>query len=163
MCDVVTALTIASSAFSYMQQSQAADAQQDAIEAAYNAQTQQLADRYEQINQNSTDQVSERTREARAELARIRVAGAESGLGGVSQQRIEGESEMLRGTDIASIEGNRKNALKAAQYGGQSAQLEGNARMAAVRRPSLVGTGLQIAGAGISAYDKEQVRKRGAA
>lgn len=143
---VPTALAIAGHALNYFQASSAAQAQQDAIEAAYSAQTQQLADRYEQINQNATDQVSERSREARAELARIRVAGAESGLGGVSQQRIEGESEMLRGMDIASIEGNRKNALKAAQYGGQTAQLEGNARLAAVRKPSLVGTGLQIAG-----------------
>lgn len=146
MCDVPTALTVAGMGFSYLQQSAMADMQQDSIEEGYALQMKQLEDRFRQINENATDEVSERAREARAELARVRVSGAESGLGGVSQARAENETQMLRSNDIAIVESNRQNALRAAQYGGEAARIENTSRVRAINRPSLVGTGLQIAG-----------------
>lgn len=151
MCDVPTALAIINTSaalYGYVQQSAMADMQQDSIEEGYALQMKQLEDRYRQINENATDEVSERAREARAELARVRAVGAESGLGGVSQARSENETQMLRSNDIAIVESNRQNALRAAQHGGEAARIENTSRIRSINRPSLVGTGLQIAGVG---------------
>jgi hypothetical protein len=95
--------------------------------------------------------MSVRAREAMIEQARLRVIGGESGLSGGSNDRIENESQFNLGTDIASLESNRRNALNQLYQEGKSLQAGNEAQIRQVRRPSLIGTGLQIAGVATNA------------
>lgn len=161
MCEAISASTLmyitmataaAGAVYTYTEQNKAAAKTEDNANKAYALQLSELQDRYEQINQNSKDQMSERAREARIELARIRAVGAESGLSGVSQDRLERESEFLAGSDVALIETNRANSMKQAANEAKGIGLEHDARLSSIQRPSMFGTGLQIAQAGVQAY-----------
>lgn len=129
-----------------------AKAQGEALQASAEMENIQTSQLYEQQNQAAMDESSQRHIEWLRELGRMRTAGAESGLMGVTEDRLEAESENTAQRDIATIEANR---LKSGQQAGSQA-VAGNRRikadMAGIKRPSLVGAGLQIAGAGVSAY-----------
>lgn len=151
------ALSAASAAVGYQETKKNAQIQEDQIKQGYELQSQQLMDRYDQINGNASDQISDRAREARVELARLKVLGAESGIAGNSQAQIERESQFLAGSDMATIEANRSNALKQAQMEGKANALDTAARYSSIKRPSLIGSGLQIADAGVSALQRKQM------
>lgn len=138
--------------YGYAQQQDAARRDSANIQAGYDLQTRQLMERYNQINQQASKDMGERAREARIEMARLRAVGAESGLGGLTQGRMERESAFLAGSDMATIESNRVNALAQSLSEGQGASLESKARLGAVNSPSGLGAGLQIANAGFSKY-----------
>jgi type II secretory pathway pseudopilin PulG len=79
---------VASSVGSFVQQGQQAKSQRRAMEANYAQQMDTLQQQYKQTNQQATDEMSARAREAMIERARLRVAGGESGLSGNSNDRI---------------------------------------------------------------------------
>jgi len=138
MCEVTTLLTIASTALGYIGQQQQAKAQQNAI-------NQQYATQQEQINQKAAQDMSQTAREAMLERGRLRVAQAESGLAGVSQDRHQNALDFKLGTDLSTLEYNRQNSIS-------QSQAEQAAASSRVDHPSLFGTGLQIASAGYSGY-----------
>lgn len=160
MCDPVSAtLAVLSTAFTYQSQAAAAKQQEQALKDMYEMQTEALMDRYKQINQNATDEMSERAQEARVEQARLKTIAGESGLGGTSQDLIMRESEFKAGSDLAQIEGNRQNAIKQAKREGDMNRLEVKSQSAAIRRPSLIGAGLQIATAGVDIKTRADAAK----
>lgn len=157
MCSLTLAVAVGSSVFSHISQSQMANQQARALEDMYAQQTEALMDRYKQINQNAADEMSERAMEARQEQARLKTIAGESGLSGTSQDLIQRESEFKAGTDLAQIESNRANAIKQAKREGDMNRLEVRTQAAAIRKPSLIGTGLQIGGA-YANYKADQER-----
>lgn len=161
MCEPTTVLTIASTAFSFVQQAQQASQNDAAIEAAYNNSLIGYAQQQKQINAAATDEMSDRAREALIERGRLRVAAAESGVTGNSTDQLERQSLFDEGFDMARIEGNRKNAQAQAYQDAKAGQAGAQSRVASVKRPSLIGAGLQIAGAYAQGEADKAARERG--
>jgi hypothetical protein len=137
---------VASSVGGFMQQGQQAKANRKALQSDYTQQMDTLQQQYKQTNQQATDEMSQRAREAMIEKAKLRVAGGESGLFGGSNDRIVNESSFNEGTDIASIESNRQNSLRQIEQEGKGIRAGSVSQISRIQRPSLIGTGLQIAG-----------------
>lgn len=160
MCEPTTLLLIASAASAvvgYVQTSNANAAQSEAIQANSKAQAEQTKVQYDQINQNAQDKMSARAREAMIEQGKLRTISGETGLTGVSTDRIQAESQFNLGTDLATINQNRANTLNQAAAGANSNLAKSQSQMNSITRPSLIGTGLQIAGA-YGTYAGEQQR-----
>lgn len=149
MCDLVTAITVGSAVMGYATQAKQAKAETAALQTAAVADAAQTAIQQGQINDRATQDMSDRAREAMIERGRLRTAAADSGLGGLSDDRLESASYFAEGTDIARIEGNRGRAMEQAGAAATGRQAAISSRMAAVKQPSLIGAGLQIAGAGV--------------
>jgi hypothetical protein len=156
MCEPATllaisaAVSVVSAGVGYMQQADAADNQEDAIRDNWAAQQLQIDEQQSQINDNALDEKSKRAKEATIERGRLRAIQGESGLSGVTQERIINESAFNEGTDIAAIEGNRKNSIKQSQVERGSLRANSQSQLNTIQQPSLIGTGLQIVGAGLN-------------
>jgi hypothetical protein len=100
-----------------------------------------------EITARASDEISERARQAVLERGRLRAIAAESGLTGISQERALRESFFNEGLDIASIESNRDRSLEQTERTRKSSQIEAQRQVAGLKRPSLLGVGLQIASA----------------
>lgn len=157
MCEPTTialasmAIGVASAGAGFIQQGQQAKAANRSVKENYAQQTAAMKTQYDQTNKQAADEMSVRAREAMIETARLRVLGGESGLAGGSNDRIENESQFNRGTDIASIESNRRNVLTQLYQEGRAIRTGEQNRINSIKRPSLIGTGLQIAGAATDA------------
>lgn len=158
MCDPMTAIAVVSAATTYIGgQQQARNASISANNAA-KLQYQQINEKQGQINDQSALDQSERNKQGLLERAKIATIAGESGALGISSDRILGDSFMQEGTDMASLEKNRQNAIK--QTGWKGKQAEGQANAASAKAygsaPSLIGTGLQI---GADVYSGSQKAK----
>lgn len=110
------------------------------------------ARQYEEIRQVSMDDSQQRLKDYLVESARLKVIGAESGLAGASQDRIEQESQNNAETDLATIEANRRRQTESAHSQGLARAANARYVKQPVRKPSAFGAGLQIAGAAASTY-----------
>jgi hypothetical protein len=112
------------------------------------------ARQYEEIRQVSMDDSQQRLKDYLIESARLKVIGAESGLAGATQDRIEQESQNNAETDLATIEANRRRQTESAHSQGLARASNARYVKQPARKPSAFGAGLQIAGAGFKAYDE---------
>lgn len=124
-----------------------ANKQADAIKTAYRDTDAQNQERYTQINADAAEKQSARAREARIERARIAVAAGESGLGGLNAARLEGEAEGAYGRDTTRIESDRTAAERSTFLEMQGMRSRAQSDLNKLKYPSLVQSGLQIAGA----------------
>jgi hypothetical protein len=140
-----------------------ADNQADAQEAFYEEQDRLIANslakdraatarQYEEIREVYMDDSQKLYRDLLVESARLKVIGAESGLSGVTQGRIEQEARNNADIDLATIEANRKRQTEAAHTQASARASSTRYVKQPVRRPSALGAGLQIAGAAAGAY-----------
>ena len=141
---------------SYMQQQQQAKYQGKAARANYDQQMLTYQEQQSQVNKNATDQMSQRARENAIQAARIRAVSGESGLSGNTNDRILGESMFNFGTDVSSIESNRLAQQRQLNQEAKGIRAGTQTTMSQIQRPSLIGTGLQIAG---SAMDAASIQK----
>lgn len=151
MCNpalVVAGLQIGSAVVGYRAQREQARAMNAAIAENEAAQNAALAEQAEQSRKKSVDEMSERAREAMIARGRLRAIGAESGISGVTQDRLESEISFNEGVDIATLESNRLATERQIARQRDVVRADANRQRAGVRSPSLLGTGLQIAGAG---------------
>lgn len=169
MCEVMTALTLSqamlamsagSAVLGLISQANNADAQESAVRANAAAQAEQTKQQYTQINQQATDKMSARAREALIEQGRLRTVSGETGLAGISADRIQAESQFNAGTDMASMNVNRVSALEAARLGAQANVAKSMSQLNSIAQPNIAATGLQIAGA-YGSYRTEQLRIAG--
>ncbi|MCP5268120.1 MAG: hypothetical protein H6943_03660 [Zoogloeaceae bacterium] len=158
MCEPTTiayaafALTAISTVAQYQDANAAADAQTKMIEDGLAKDRAATARQYQEINEVAQDDSAQRHKEYLIEAARLKAISGESGLSGVSQERIEGEAEQNAATDIATIEANRRRQAESAHTQGLSKSTQAGVQLSGIRRPSALGAGLQIVGAGASAY-----------
>lgn len=124
-----------------------ADAEDKATQIAYTNDQMQLNEQYKQQNDELNQQMSQRSREALAERGRLNAAFGEGGLVGNSMQRVLDQNEFNLGQDLATMEATRSNIKKQNQMQLQGAQATAQSRYNSTSRPSLLSTGLQIAGA----------------
>jgi hypothetical protein len=155
----LTALSIGSTALSFLDQRQQANAQVNAIEDSWNAQIPMVHDQIGQINDNAEDQMSQRAREALIERGRIRAIQGESGLIGNTQDRIVGESYFNEATDMASIESNRKNQVMQTINEANGNRASAQSKINTVKQPSLIGAGLMIGTDAVKGYAAYQDAK----
>lgn len=150
MCNpalAMLAISAASSAVSYANQSSAAKAQTKAVEDGYRQEMFNTARQYEQQNQVAMEDMSQRHREYLIEEGRLRTIGAESGLYGATQDRIEAEARNNASEDIATLEANRLRGSEQVSAQANAKRFQANSQYANIRQPSAVATGLQIASA----------------
>jgi len=144
------AVSAVSAVASYVGGQSQASAQNKAAWDNYNANQQIMAEQAQQIAASANNETSERKIQAHIEQAKLRVAAGESGVAGNLVDRFYQDSEMQEARDIASIETNKANRLKqnGLETQGLYARAQGQANEASSNAPSLLGTSLQIAGAG---------------
>ena len=99
----------------------------------------------EEIAAKSGAKAGERVKQGRAERARLRVAAGESGVAGQSFEAQMLDSAFQEDQDLASIDQNTDFEQRGSESRFQSV-------LASVDNPSALATGLQIAGAGLSAH-----------
>ena len=136
---------------SYMQQNQQAKSQGKAARANYDQQMLTYQEQQTQVNKNSIDQMSQRARENMIQAARIRAVSGESGLAGNTNDRILNENSFNFGTDVSSIESNRLAQQRQLNNEAKGIRAGTQTTMSQIQRPSLIGTGLQIAGEAVKA------------
>lgn len=151
---------VATSVLGFVQQRGAADAQAAAIQANHEQQMRAYEEQQRQNNAAAAQQMSERAREAMIERARLRVIAGESGLAGISTDRIENQSRFNEGYDIASIEANRSNSAAQLYNEARGLRAQSQSRLNSINRPSLLGSGLQIIGAVAGAGAEQERLKR---
>jgi hypothetical protein len=152
-----SALQIAAVVATTAMTASAANAQKKAIEQGYAQQMQGVQQQYDQINAQAAQQMSERGLEAMKERSRLRVLAGESGVSGISEDRIMNESRFNQGTDMATIEANRANNLKQTKMDAEGMRAGQMRQLSQIKQPSLIGSGLQIAG--IYVDDKAKMDK----
>lgn len=160
MCEPTTIIAIGSAIVSYAMADDAADKAEDSAVAAHYANMESYQLQQKQIDANAADQMSDRGREALIERGRLRVMAAESGLQGNSTDQIERQSRFDEGFDMARIEGNRKNSQQQAYADAKAGRAGSQSRINSIKHPSLIGTGLQIAGAYYGGEAKKEQTKR---
>jgi hypothetical protein len=131
-------------------QSAALAAQQDAYAGLH---AQQL-----QLNQNTTDQMVARSRDAMREAGTLQAIFADSGLSGNSQERIAAVQQQDAAADQTTLERNRQNKITQSEAEGSAIAARTQSTINAARRPSLVGTGLQIGVIGMEEYRRTNPR-----
>lgn len=157
MCEPATliaaslAISAGSALYGHQQQNQAAKQQQAAILKSAEMQNIQTAQVYEQQNQAAMAESSQRHIQWLQDLGRLRTAGAESGLMGATENRLENEASAAAERDLATIESNRLKGTQQTASTGVAQQRQADADLKSIQHPSLIGTGLQIAGAAVNA------------
>lgn len=161
MCNplAIAALQIGQAILGHRQQANAAKAQDQAIRQSAEMQNIQTAHQYAEQNQATMEQTSQRHTEWLRDLGRLRAVGAESGLFGSTQQRLEDEATNAASYDIATLEANRFKASQQVASGAKAQNMQANAHLKSIKRPSLIGTGLQIGGA-VAEYAKKPEAKK---
>lgn len=137
---------------SYRSDKKAARRMNDAIGADEAANREALAEQARQENEKALDDMSERAREAALERGRLEAIAADSGVTGNDHARLMRQSRFNEGFDITSIDANRDRAQAQIERGVMANTTAADRDRAAVRRPSALAAGLQIAGTAASAY-----------
>jgi hypothetical protein len=153
-----TQLAVASAATSalgsiatFAVQSQNADRQASAAQSAYDSSVVQIKNQQVEQSQAASAQMSERARQALVETSHLQALSNESGTnGGGSNDRVTNEANFNAGTDIATMENSASSQQRSLAGQAQGAYSTASQRMSSIQQPSLIGTGLQIAGAGLS-------------
>lgn len=158
MCEPVTistttalaisaAMAAASAAVSYVTAEKQADRMSDANQRAYDDSVVQARNQQAEQDAQAKDQMSERARQAMVETAHLRALSAESGTAGGTNDRVTNEANFNAGQDLAAIQGNAQSAQRQIAQQARSGYATAQNRQAQIQQPSLIGTGLQIAGA----------------
>lgn len=164
MCDAVsiamTALSVVKTVADYQASNDAADAQSQAARQQYESNMAALQEQQKQINQDAADKQSIRALEAMKERGRLNATAGEMGVTGNSVEKALQESLFNEGTDISTIEANRKNSVtqNTRNMSAAGVQLASNINQAEAGRTSLLAAGLGIGGAVVNGYNMNATR-----
>lgn len=147
-------LSAASGLAQYSAQNQAYGANRSAAINAYNAQLNALSLEQGQIDRQSSQEMSDRAKQAQAAMARLRVAAGESGISGVSVDAASNEISLNEGQDMATLENNRRARANQLNMQAQGMYAQTQSQINAVRPGSLIGMGLQIGAGSLSSFTK---------
>jgi hypothetical protein len=150
------AVSAAAAVVQAQDQKKTANAQTKMIEDGYTRDQFATQRQYAEQQAVSQEDLGQRQREHLIEEGRLKAIGAESGLQGVTNERIVQEEANNTDKDLATIEANRVRANESAHTQATAKQSAANVQLAGIKRPSALGTGLQIAGALGSTYAAAQ-------
>jgi hypothetical protein len=97
------------------------------------------------------------------ETGHLQALANESGTSGGSNDRVTNEANFNAGSDIATIQANTESSQRQIIGSLSGAYAQAQQRDANIQTPSLIGTGLQIAGSGLSSYSQLEAAKAKAA
>lgn len=146
------AVSTAQAVIQHQDQKASADAQEKMIRDGYALEQQQALRQYSEQQQVAQEDLGKRYSEGLVEEARLKAIGAESGLQGVTNDRIVDEANNATDRDLSMIEANRVRANEQIHSQIGAKQNQANVQAAGIRRPSAAGTGLQIAGNAFRIY-----------
>ena len=106
----------------------------------------------DQENQRAQEEKSKRAKDSMIERGKATAMWADTGLSGISYDKVMQESQFNQGFDMASMEANR--SARQTQIGYESKKLlaDSKNRRNNIRKPDWIGGGLSIATAGAGAY-----------
>lgn len=162
MCDpvsiAVTSAVIsgASSIVEHDSQRRAANTQRDMVRENYAYSDSSLQLQQHQVNQQATQQMSQRAREAMQARGALRAMLAGGNNVGA---RILGEQDYLEATDMATLEANRSAQVSQTQREKEGAFRGAAQEMKTIRYPTLLGTGLKLTGAGLDGMNTYNAHK----
>jgi hypothetical protein len=141
-------LSIAGSAFQFIQGQQQAKDQARANRANLKATYIQNEELRKQNNEKAALESHERMKQGMIDRGEAKTIAGESNALGFSSQRMLADSAMNEGLDLMSIEKNRVNSNKNIDYKNtqEKNKAQSSTNSAYNQAPSLIGTGLQIAG-----------------
>lgn len=144
--NIMMGLSIASGAANFLGGQQQAQASADANAAGLEEFYEQTAKKQEEINEQASISMYERRKQGMQDRAEAITAAGESGALGFTSDRLMADSFFQQGTDVSTIEMNRKNQLIQTDNENKSAyaRATGQTNQAYASAPGLVETGLQI-------------------
>jgi hypothetical protein len=142
MCEPATIIAATAAIYGAVETRNNARRQERALMA------QQEVEEAENIRAISVE-ADDRTKQARAERARLRAMSAESGVSGLAIDELLGNVDMQLGTDLARLDQNSLSRTRASRTGL-------NSNLNRVQQPDWVGTGLQVAGYANQGYQTSQ-------
>jgi len=147
MCSpaILPMLSIASAVTGFIGANSAANTAQKQIQDGYAIQAEGFNAQREDIQDSAETDISDRVREAQVERGRLRVASGESGLSG--SRRLANDVQFRAGTDISRIQKNAEKRTKQSKRSQAGARHQAKTNALQIKRPSLIGAGLQIGGA----------------
>lgn len=146
MCEPTTLLAIGSAVAGHVAQAQQASAERKAARQAYASEQAQINEKYRQENAEISQEMSQRAHEAMVERGRLRAAYSEGGLSGNSLDNILRTNEFALGGDLSTMEANRGNVKRQTYAELHGARAAAQSRLNQAQSPSILSTGLQIAG-----------------
>jgi len=158
MCGVLEGLAIAGGLSSYMGGQSAAKANADAQEANLKNRYKQTSEKMNQVNERMAIETAERYKQGLIDRAEAKAIANESGALGFNTDRLMADSLMQQGTDIMSIEKNRSNEMKQAQWDNQSyyAAAQSSVNSGYNNAPGFLETGLSV---GTEIYKAHELEK----
>jgi hypothetical protein len=146
------AVSAAAAVVQAQDQKKTANAQTKMIEDGYTRDQFATQRQYTEQQAVSQEDLGQRQREHLIEEGRLQAIGAESGVTGNTNDRIMQEEKNNTDKDISTIEANRVRSNESVHTQATGKQSAANVQLAGIRRPSALGTGLQIAGSMASTY-----------
>jgi hypothetical protein len=146
MCSVAGVQAVAAVA-QVAGQTQTYRANASAANTAYVDQVTGINERNLQEQRGVTDQMNARSRQAMQEIGTMQAIFADSGASGASQDRVIADAERAAAADMTTMDRNRAAINTQANMERVGAAATRTSRINGVARPSLIGAGLQIAGA----------------
>ena len=143
---IMQGLSVATGVMGFVGGQQQASASADANAAGLEAFYAQTAEKQKEINEQAAVNSLERRKQGMIDRAEAVTAAGESGALGFTSNRLIADSLMQQGTDISTIEMNRKNQMKQTDNENKSAyaRATGSTNQAYSNAPGLIETGLQI-------------------
>ena len=163
MCGVMEGLAIFGAVSTLIGGRQQAQNVSTAAEENVVAQYEQNEVKAEQVIDSTSVDMAERHKQAMIDQAEARAIAGESGAQGFSTDRLMADSYMQLGQDLMSMEQNRSNHLAQIDVDNKAIRARGQsqANTAYNQAPSVVGTGLQIAGTVAQAYQTTEAKTLG--
>lgn len=157
MCDPVSiaiaglALSAATTYASYAAAEDNADKQQEALDKAENLNQMDLARQRDQQAQAGAQQMNEAGRQAAKDGALFDAISGEFG-GGVSVDRAGAGQGIQNSEKLATINQNVKAGMSENGFASMASVQQTNSRLAAIQRPSAIGSSLQLGASGLNIY-----------
>lgn len=160
MCSIALALPALTGIVGFIGQSQAANAQEGQIVRGQHLQNEAFAAQRTDITDAAETEISDRVRQAKIEKGRLRVAQGESGLAGVTFARLQRDVDFQSGTDISRIQTSTRKRIEQSKREQGASDHRSRSNALQINRPSLIGTGLQIAGGTNKAITAEKQNRK---
>jgi hypothetical protein len=158
MCEPTTimlaslAISAAMTAAQHEQARKQASAQEKAVKYGNALETAALSRQYDEQNSVAQENMGDRAVQNLADLGRLHALSAETGANGNTADRITDNQDNLAGKDLVTIQQNTRRQQEQSHAQGLSQQAQAGNMLSNIRRPSALGTGLQIGAAAASAY-----------
>lgn len=141
--DPITWLYLITAVLGYIQQDQAAGKQEDALQDQADRREMDRRRQQDEAWQAAQQQTNELARQQQADLALFDTLVGEFG-GGKTSERARAVSQVQAGEAMATVAANARSGFSQLGFSGLADQARSRSQLAAINRPSMLGTALQM-------------------